>query len=198
MYGNYTMGSGVVLGNWVPNGSTQNLGSATNRWNVFAQTLTLPNTAGVPVTNYVSISSTTVSNTTAFSTLFGAGNGSLLVTDAAGINRRVKCSGILSSLAGSTLSFNLSSSTQIAFINTYTMLVSTDVPFILEIDYSVRSPNVYIGFGKFQYGTTTPQLFQYTTTNNVGSGTYNLKCYWSVASTSNSITSNNAIFETLA
>jgi hypothetical protein len=187
-----------VYGNWIPNDSSYNLGSATNRWNVFAQTLTLPNTAGVPVTNYVSISSTTISNTLSIGDLFGAGNGSLSVTDAAGVNRRAKCSGILSSLAGSTLSFNLSSGTQVAFLNTYTMVVSTNVPFILEIDYSIRSPNSYIAFGKFQYGTTTPQLFQYTTTNNVGIGTYNLRCYWSLASTSNSITSNNAIFETLA
>lgn len=189
--------TGTITGNLVPTVvSTQNLGSATNRWNVFAQTLTLPNTAGVRVTNFNSTSSNTVVNTTTATSLLGTGTGSLSLTDVSGTSRHVYCSGTISSLAAATITFRFGATGVTAFTNTYTLLVSSAVPFVFELDYTNRS--TYYGMGRFQYGTNAPVLFQYLTGNTLGTNIYDLTAQWGAASASNTITANMGTVETLA
>jgi len=189
--------TGTITGNLVPtvvSGST--LGSATNRWNVFAQTLNLVNTAGVRVTNFNSTSTNTVANTTTATSLLGTGTGSLSLTDVSGTSRHVYCSGTISSLAAATITFRFGATGATAFTNTYTLLVSSGVPFMFELDYTNRS--TYYGMGRFQYGTNVPVLFQYVTGNPLGTNTYDLTAQWGAASASNTITANMGTVETLA
>ena len=194
-----TLGTGTTItGNWVPSTvSSGNLGSATNRWNVFAQTLTLPNTAGVRVTNFNSTSSNTVANTTTATSLLGTGTGSLSLTDVSDTSRHVYCSGTLSCLAAATLTIRFSSSSGTTFLNTYTLLVSSSVPFVFELDYTNKT-STYYGIGRFQYGANTPILFQYMTGFTLGTNTYDLTVQWGSASASNTITAVIGTVETLA
>jgi hypothetical protein len=200
MYGNYTMGNGVVVGNWIPTNSNLNLGSATNRWNVFAQTLNLVNTAGVNVTNFNNANTVTISNTTTPTSLLGSGVGSLTLSEVTGSKRRVYCSGIITCLAGATLNINFSGSGTTVFDNTYTLLVSSNAPYIFELEYtnSFSAFTTFTGMGRFSYGTNQPILFRYINNTATGTFTYDLKATWGLASSSNVITASNATVQTLA
>ena len=193
-------GGGGISGNFVPNLTTgvQNLGSATNRWNVFAQTLTLPNTAGIRTTNFNSTSFTTVGNTITQTALFGTGNGSLSITDVVGTTRTVKCCGSLGSLAAATIAFSCGSA--YGYNNTYTIPSTvTAVPFELEITYVIKTSTSYVAHAKFQYGTVTPILTTFTQTISAPAAyTTNLYVTWGAASVSNTITANIVTLETLA
>ena len=191
--------SSVIQGNLVPNtSSSNNLGSNTNRWNVFAQTLTLPNTAGVRYTNFNSTSTNTVANTTTQTSLLGTGTGSLTLADVVGSTRTIKCSGTLISLASSTL--NIVFGNTYGYNFTYTMLaVASAAAFEFELTYTIKNATTYIANARFQYGTNTPILtsFQQAIAAPLNA-TQNLFVTWGTASTSNSITANIGTVETLA
>jgi hypothetical protein len=194
------MGLGMFLGNLVPNNSSFNLGSATNRWNVFAQTLNLLNTAGVQVTNFNSSSLVTISNTVTPTSLLGSGVGSLTLSEVTGSKRRVYSSGTMSCLAGTTLNIKFSGSGTTIFDNTYTLLASSNVPYIFELDYSNSFSlfSTFYGMGRFSYGTNQPILFRYVNNTATGTFTYDLKATWGVASSSNILINSNATVQTLA
>ena len=191
--------SSVIQGNLVPNtSSSNNLGSNTNRWNVFAQTLTLPNTAGVRYTNFNSTSTNTVANTTTQTSLLGTGTGSLTLADVVGSTRTIKCSGTLISLASSTL--NIVFGNTYGYNFTYTMLaVASAAAFEFELTYTIKNATTYIANARFQYGTNTPILtsFQQAIAAPLNA-TQNLFVTWGTASASNSITANIGTVETLA
>ena len=171
-------------------------GDGTFDTSTYLTAVTAANSPFVWMTNFVGTADVTVANTTAVTTLWGAGTGSLTLTDVLGQSRKLYVSGKLSLLAGNSVNFRYWPTT----VNTVSnfgitpAVTQTNVPWSAEISYTIRGVNTYYCTTKITYGDPgIVALNVNAQTRNLGTFPHDFTVTFSAASASNTITQTEMI-----